>query len=130
MPSFRQLIAVAAQLVPCVRASAAATRNLTFRAKTDHETLQRLRRVQTTPEWKRRYERRAGIEGTISQGTRGFGLRRSRYIGEAKTHLQHLLTASALNLVRFASWMVGVPHAKTCTSRFAALNIPEGSLAI
>lgn len=82
----------------------------------------RLRQLQTTPEWKRRYERRAGIEGTISQGTRSFGLRQSRYIGEAKTHLQHVLTASAINLVRFAVWKAGVPHAKTRISRFAALK--------
>lgn len=102
--------------------SKAFTRNLTFRAKTDHETLQRFRQVQTTPEWKRRYERRAGIEGTISQGTRSFGLRRSRYIGEAKIHLQHVLTASAINLVRFAVWKAGIPHAKTRISRFAALK--------
>jgi transposase len=84
--------------------------------------LQRVHRLQTTPEWKARYKRRAGIEGTISQGTRGFGLRRSRSIGEAKTHLQHLLTAGAINLVRFASWMAGVPLAKTRTSRFARLK--------
>ena len=64
--------------------------------------LQQLRRLQTTPEWKARYERRV-VEGTISQGTRGFGLRRSRYMGEAKAHLQHILTASAINLVRFAA---------------------------
>ncbi len=103
---------------------------MTLRIQTDHEMLQRVRRLQTTPEWKARYERRAGIEGTISQGTRGFGLRRSRYIGEAKTHLQHLLTAGAINLVRFASWMAGVPHAKTRTSRFAALKTPGVRLAI
>jgi len=95
---------------------------VTLRVQTDHEMLQRTRRLQTTPEWKARYERRAGIEGTISQGTRGFGLRRSRYIGEAKTHLQHILTASAINLVRFAAWQAGVPQAKTRTSRFAALR--------
>lgn len=92
--------------------------------------LTRIRELQTTPEWKARYERRAGIEGTISQGTRGFGLRRSRYIGEAKTHLQHLLTAGAINLVRFASWMAGVPHAKTRTSQFAAIKAPEVRVAI
>jgi transposase len=63
-----------------------------------------------------------GIEGTISQGTRAFGLRRSRYMGLARTHLQHILAASAINLVRFARWKAAVPHAKTRTSRFAALN--------
>jgi transposase len=92
--------------------------------------LQRVRRLQTTPKWKAHYQRRAGIEGTISQGTRSFGLRRSRYIGEAKTHLQHILTAGAINLVRFASWMAGVPHAKTRISRFAALKTPRMRLAI
>jgi transposase len=115
---------------PLCTKSAAATRNLTFRAKTDHEILQRLRQVQTTPEWKARYDRRAGIEGTISQGTRGFGLRQSRYIGETKTHLQHILTAGAINLVRYAAWMAGVPHAKTRTSRFAALKTTDVSMAI
>lgn len=103
--------------------SKASTRHLTFRAKADHEALQRVRRLQTTPEWKSRYERRAGIEGTISQGIRSFGLRRSRYIGETKTHLQHILAASAINLVRFAVWKAGVPHAKTRISRFAALKV-------
>jgi transposase len=105
----------------CTR-SAEAPRHVTLRMQADHEVLQRIRVQQTTPEWKARYERRAGIEGTISQGTRAFGLRRSRYIGQAKTHLQHLLTASAINLVRFAAWKAGVPHAKTRTSRFAALK--------
>jgi hypothetical protein len=32
------------------------------------------------------------MEGTILQGTRGFGLRHSRSIGEAKTHLQHIFS--------------------------------------
>ncbi len=118
-------IALSCRLCPvrslCTQA-AGSPRRVTLRAQTDHEMLQRARRLQRTPEWKARYERRAGIEGTISQGTRGFGLRRSRYIGEAKTHLQHILTASAINLVRFAAWKAGVPHAKTRISRFAALK--------
>lgn len=105
----------------CTKA-AEAPRHLTLRPQADHETLQRIRELQTTSEWKRRYERRAGIEGTISQGTRAFGLRRSRYIGLARTHLQHILTVSAINLVRFAQWKTEVPHAKTRTSRFAVLK--------
>ncbi len=104
----------------CTKA-AESPRHVTLRVQTDHERLQRVRRLQTTPEWKVRDKRRAGIEGPISQGTRGFGVRRSRDIGEAKTHLHHILPAEAINLVRFASWVRGVPHAKTRTSRFAAL---------
>lgn len=75
-----------------------------------------------TVEWKAQYNRRAGIEGTISQGTRAFERRRSRSIGQEKTHLQHVFTAGAINIVRFASWKAGIPHAKTRTSRFTALK--------
>ena len=46
------------------------------------------------------YAQRAGIEGTISQGVRRCGIRRARYRGLAKTQLQHLATASAINLLR------------------------------
>ena len=64
---------------------------------------------------------RAGVEGTLTQGTRVCGLRRARYIGQAKTHLQHLLTAVVLNLARFVAWVQDVPLAPTRTSSFAAL---------
>jgi transposase len=55
-----------------------------------HEALQARRREQTSESWKKRYACRAGIEGTLSQGVRRFGLRRCRYLGQAKTHLQHV----------------------------------------
>jgi transposase len=71
------------------------------------------------------YARRAGIEGTISQGVRAFGLRRSRYRGLARTHLQHVATAAAIDLGRLAAWFRAVPRAATRTSRFAALLPPE-----
>jgi IS5 family transposase len=44
-----------------------------------------------------------GIDGTISAGVRGLHLRRSRYIGLAKTHLQHMLTAAAMSLIRIGA---------------------------
>ncbi len=69
----------------------------------------------------REYARRAGVEGTISQGVRRCGLRRSRYVGLAKTHLGHVLTAAALNFVRVADWLAGVPRAHTRPWRFATL---------
>jgi transposase len=40
-----------------------------------------------------------------------------------KTHLQHLFTAVAINLVRFDAWHNDIPHAKARTSRFAALAL-------
>ena len=87
-----------------------------------HEALQAARRAQATEEFRARYAARAGIEGTHEQAIRRCGLRRCRYIGEAKAHLQHLLTAAAINLVRLSEWWAGTPLARTRCSRFAALQ--------
>jgi transposase len=65
--------------------------------------------------------KRDGIEGTISQGTRAYDLRSSRYIGQAKTHLQHILIAVAIILIRFVNWLNGVPKAASRVSPWAAL---------
>jgi transposase len=96
-------------------------RSLQLRPKEQHLALQWARQRQTTAEFKERYARRAGVEGTVSQGTRGHGLRRTRYIGLAKTHLQHVWTAVAINLMRLADWFAEAPRAQTRCSRFAAL---------
>jgi hypothetical protein len=52
---------------------------------------------------------RAGVESSLSQGIRRFDLRRSRYFGLARTHLQQLLTATAMNVVRVIAWLWGEP---------------------
>ncbi len=96
-------------------------RSLKLREQAQHEALQAARHYQTTAEFKERYKKRAGVEGTISQGTRTFDLRRARYIGLAKTHLQHLLTAAAINLTRSVNWLQDTPLAQTRQSPFAAL---------
>jgi transposase len=93
-----------------------------LRQRTVHEALQNARQQQQTDEWQEQYAKRAGIEGTISQAVRGFGLRECRYIGLAKTHLQHVLTATAINLARLDAWFTGKKRAVTRTSRFAALR--------
>jgi transposase len=87
-----------------------------------HEALQGARRGQTTDEFRSRYAARAGIEGTHGQANRRCGLRRCRYIGESKSHLQHLLTAAAINVVRLSEWWAGTPLSRTRCSRFAALQ--------
>ena len=96
-------------------------RQLTLRPPAQHAAIQAARLRQHTPEFKKRYAMRAGIEGTLSQGIRAFGLRQARYLGEAKTHLQHLITATAINVARLLDWLAEVPRCKTRTSRFAAL---------
>jgi transposase len=50
--------------------------------------LQAARQRQETDEFKAQYALRAGVESSISQGVRRFDLRRSRYIGLARTQLQ------------------------------------------
>jgi len=97
-------------------------RSMTLRfPQARHEALQTARARQQTEAFKTLYRRRSGIEGTFSQTTRNTGLRRARYLGMSKTHLQHVVTATATNIVRLISWLDGVPFAKTRASRFAAL---------
>ena len=94
---------------------------MTLRPRELHEALQAARRQQETAEWKAEYAARAGVEGTVSQGVRGFGLRRCRYIGLAKARLQHVATAAAINVYRISDWLGGVPRAATRTSPFVRL---------
>ena len=99
-------------------------RTINIKPRELHEALQQARKREKTEEFKEEYKKRSGIEGTISQGVRAFGIRRSRYIGKAKTHLQHLATAAAINLERVADWFAGVGREKTRTSAFARVMRP------
>jgi Transposase DDE domain len=80
-------------------------RHLTFRPRLQYETQRRLRAEQATPAWRDRYAHRSGIEGTIAQASRRSDLHHARYRGLPKTHLQHVLTALAINLVRVDAWL-------------------------
>lgn len=101
----------------CTR-SKAQPRELTFRPHELFIALNQRREVQQTKTFKKKYDVRAGIESTHSQGIRRTGLRQTRYIGLAKTHLQHVLTAIALNIIRVDAWLNDIPLAKTRVSRF------------
>lgn len=96
-------------------------RTITVRPQEQHKALIQRREEQETPEFKMVYAKRAGVEGTISQGVRRCGLRRARYIGLSKTRLQHLATASAINLLRVSAWLDETPRAKTRQSAFERL---------
>jgi transposase len=91
------------------------------RPKEHHEALQKARGRERTTDFKKEYRRRAGIEGTVSRAVRTCEVRRSRYIGLAKTHLHHLLSSAALSFLRVGEWLMGVPKAKTRRSPFARL---------
>lgn len=102
----------------CTRSPA---RILTLLLPAQFEAIQARRRVQQTQSFRQLYRLRAGIEGTISEAVMTYRLRRTRYIGLAKTHLQHIATAVAINLRRIWAWLNGKPLAKTRRSPFALL---------
>ncbi len=104
----------------CTR-SKTSGRELTLRPEEQHQALQAARQRQQTKAFRKQYGLRSGIEGTLSQGVRAFGLRRCRYFGEAKAHLQHIATAAAMNLVRVIAWLMEVPRETKRVSRLQRL---------
>lgn len=89
--------------------------------RVQYEARQAARATPAPEAGQKRYARRAGIAGSISQSVRSFGARRSRYRGLPKTHLQQVMTAVAINVRRLAAWFAKMPKATTRTSHFAAL---------
>ena len=100
-----------------------APRQLTVKPQVYHEALQAARQRQETPEFRAQYALRAGVESTLSQAGRRFDLRQSRSIGLARTHLQQVLTATAMNVVRVLAWLRGqlLGDKKRPGGRFARL---------
>lgn len=98
-------------------------RELTLRHQEHHEALQAARSRQKTSDFKHAYARRSGVTGMLSHGVRICNLRRSRYIGMTKTRLQHLIIATATNLIRVVVWLLELPRSRTRQSAFAALGV-------
>ena len=109
----------------CTQAKAGARMLAIHPDQAQHQALQKARLRQKAPDFKQKYAKRAGIEGTISQGVRGFDLRHARYRGLSKTRLQHLFVAASLNMVRMGAWLMEQPHAQTRRSRFKKLMSSE-----
>jgi transposase len=104
--------------VLCTRDS---SRGLTLRPQPVHEALQAARIRENTDAYKTLYKRRAGIEATLSQATRTAALRYARYRGLNKVHLQHVLTAIAINLRRVLAWLAQPAYLPRKPSPFARL---------
>ncbi len=108
-----------------VRAQCTRSRNgpreVTLHPHAQHMALQSARQRQKTLEFAEIYATRAGVEGTVSQAAFALNMRRTRYRGLAKTHLQHIATAAAMNLQRFIDWSLDRPRSKTRISHFAAM---------
>jgi hypothetical protein len=98
-------------------------RQLTFYPRDLHHALTETRTRQSTKDWQDKYKLRAGVEGTIHQAVTITGIRHARYRGLAKTHLQHVFSAIALNLIRLHAWWTGNPLQHGRTSRLERLNL-------
>src|SRR5262245_13095851 len=107
------------QRAHCTRAKKA-PRIVGRQAQDQYEALHAARHRQTTEAFAQQYAPRAGIAGPHAQGIRRCGRRQSRYVGLARTHLQHIATAAALNIVRMGEWLAGTPQAKTRCSPLPA----------
>ena len=104
----------------CTQATPAA-RTLTLQPQVAYEARHAARAWSRRAAGQEHYPRRAGVEGTLSQGVRALGLWYARSRGLTTTPRQHVATAAALNMARRVAWRNERPRAQTRTSHFAAL---------
>jgi transposase len=97
-------------------------RSVSFHTEDIFKAVQQRKAEQHTEDFQQRYGKRAGIEGTISQGVFALGMRRSRYRGQNKTHLQFVLTAAAMNVTRVLNWLDETPRKTTQPTKFGRLT--------
>jgi transposase len=112
----------------CTR-SKAKGRTLKLRSREEHIARQTRAQEQTQSAFLERYNRRAGVEGTISQGVRACGLRQTRYIGLSRTHYGNVLAALGINIKRLDAWWHDKPRAKTRSSSFQKLELLPAQVA-
>lgn len=84
------------------RCIAPSQRHRTLCVSENHMHLQARRKAMKTDPFKKDMQHRNGVEGSISELTRGYGLRRTRYRGLAKTSLQNLMIGTACNICRWS----------------------------
>jgi transposase len=104
--------------VDCTHSS---SRKLQFKARPVFDFLQECRERQNTPEFRAEYSNRSGSEGTVSQLVRRAKVRRSKYFTREKTHLNNVLSAAAINVIRMGNWLLGIGRAKTRQARYDML---------
>lgn len=100
-------------------------RQLTIRPQPIQQAMDAARAEQNTPGWQTKYALRAGVEGTVRQAIAVTGIRRARYRGLPKVHLEHIYSAVALNLIRLNAWWNGHPLDRRRTSHLARLELAE-----
>ncbi len=102
-------------------------RQLTLRPRQVQQALDQARADQKDPRWQAKYAIRAGVEGAVHQAVAVTGMRRTRYRGLAKTHLDHVFCAVALNLIRLDAFWNDEPLDRTRTSHLARLELAQAA---
>ena len=95
------------QCQPCPAKAACTTsgdgkRTVGFPPRELYQLQARNRADQQDPAWHKRYAVRSGTAGTVCELANGHGMRHCRYRGQPKAHLQHVLTAIAVNIERLS----------------------------
>ena len=98
-------------------------RQIGLRPRPVHQAITAARTEQASDTWRRKYQIRAGVEGTIAQATHVTGIRRARYLGLPKTRLEHNAAAAAINLIRLDAWWTGQPLDRTRTTHLQRLDL-------
>ena len=97
-------------------------RQLTLPPRDLAEAQAAARAAEKTTRFQADYARRAGVEGTMHQAA-SHGARRARYRGLAKTRLDHVYMACALNLLRLEAHWNGTPLDRRRTTHLARLEL-------
>ncbi|HEX3512393.1 MAG TPA: IS1182 family transposase [Trebonia sp.] len=98
-------------------------RQLFLRPREIHEAVAAARAEEGTRQWKDRYKARAGVEGLMGQASHVTGIRHARYTGLPKTRLEHLASATAINVIRLDAWYTCKPIDRTRTTHLQRLDV-------
>jgi transposase len=102
--AFPQRACQACDAQPACTNSKIRRRGITVYPREIHELQQATRAAQASKDWRRLYQRRAGIEGTMNQAANSIGLCKARYRGRRKVELEHHLGATAINITRLDAY--------------------------
>jgi transposase len=113
----------------CTLAAEHVARRITVHPEPIHQARMAAHAAQDSDQWRKTYNARAGIEGTISEAVRGPNLRYARYRGLTKTHLQNVLSAIAINIGRLGAYFDVKPTAQRRPTRIHELCTTYGMTA-
>ena len=113
----------------CTLAKPDMVRRITIHPEPIHEARMAAHTAQDSESWRKTYNARAGIEGTISEAVRGPNLRHSRYRGLAKSHLQNVFSGMAINIGRLGTYFDVTPTVRRRSTRIHELCLANGLAA-